>query len=254
MLNKEKIADELRKIGVRPPKIIYYDLTDSTNTRAKEYARASAGEGETVVFIADGQTGGRGRLGRSFVSRRGAGIYISILTYPEERGADATAATARAAVCLARAIESACECKIGIKWVNDLYLGGRKLAGILTEGEMDSEGKIAYQVVGMGINVYKNALSDEISAIATSLEGEEIPPPDRSELAARIIGEFLTHGGDCHAEYKARSVILGKTVTVIKPNESYTARVLDINPDYSLSVEREGKTERLFTGEISLKI
>lgn len=240
-------------MGILPPKIVYYELTDSTNTRAKEYAAQHPKNREPIVFIADGQTAGRGRRGRSFVSESGAGIYISILTYPEESGADATAATARAAVLLLRAIESVCECKIRIKWVNDLYLGGRKLAGILTEGELGEDGKISYQVVGMGINVYKNAISDEISAIATSLESEASCAPDRSKLAARIIAKLLNGEGDCYAEYKARSFIIGKSVTVIKLTESYEAKVLDINPDYSLTVERDGKEESLFTGEISIK-
>lgn len=254
MLSVEKIAEELKILGVSCSKIVYYDLTDSTNTRAKEFARENPENRDTVVFIADGQTAGRGRRGRSFVSERGAGIYISILSYPDEKGADATAVTARTAVILAKAIESLCKCEIKVKWVNDLYLGGKKLAGILTEGELTQDGKIAYQVVGMGINIYKNAISDEISDIATSIEGELKCAPDRSKLAARIIKEFLSVGGDCHAEYKARSVIIGKTVTVMKQSESYKATVIDINPDFSLTIERDGRQERLFTGEISLKI
>ncbi len=254
MLSKEKIEKELKILGASCPKIICYDLTDSTNTRAKEYARANPDSREPVVFIANGQTAGRGRRGRSFVSEKGAGIYISLLTYPKERGFDATRATAEAAVLLSRAIECLCNCEISIKWVNDLYLGGKKLAGILTEGEMDKEGKIAYQVVGMGINIYKNAISDEISAIATSLEGEKIRTPDRSELTAHIIRELLSPHGELYSEYKTRSCIIGKTVTVMKPSESYTARVLDINPDYSLKIVTESGVESLFTGEVSLKI
>ena len=252
MLSKEKIETELNSLGIDLPKIIFYDETDSTNTRAREYAKKNPGE--SAIFIANCQTAGRGRRGRSFVSNAGAGIYISILTHPKAEGFDATKATARAAVALARAIESLCNCQIQIKWVNDLYLGGKKLAGILTEGEMTDDGKIAYQVVGMGINIYKNAISEEISTIATSLESELNKAPDRSRLAAMIIKEFLKYEGDCYAEYKARSFIIGKYVTVIKLSESYEAKVLDINPDFSLSVERNGKTERLFTGEISLKI
>ena len=255
MLSIEKINEELNNLGVVPPKIVFYELTDSTNTRAKEYAREKySAEKSPVVFIANEQSVGRGRRGRSFVSEKGAGIYLSILTYPDEKGADATAATARAAVSLARAVESVCDCDIKIKWVNDLYLGGKKLAGILTEGEMGEDGKIAYQVVGMGINVYKNAISDEISNIATSIEDEIKYTPDRSVLAAKIIAEFLVGSEDYYAEYKARSFIIGKEVTVVKLTESYEATVIDINPDYSLTVERNGKQERLFTGEISLKI
>ncbi len=253
MLSKEKIEEELRKIGIEPPKICIYGETDSTNTRAKEYARA-ARDKETVVFIANSQTAGRGRLGRSFVSNQGAGIYMSILTYPDASGFDATAETARAAVCLARATEAVCGCKTEIKWVNDLYLGGKKLAGILTEGEMSTEGKIAYQIVGMGINVYKNAISEEIADIAISIEDQCNSVPDRSTLAAKMIYEMITCRGDLYAEYKARSMVIGKKVTVFNPTESYEARVIDLNPDFSLLIEHEGKTERLFTGEISLRL
>ncbi len=255
MLSKEKITEELNSLGVACTEIVYYDVTDSTNTRAKEYAKEKhSAEKRPVVFIANEQTGGRGRRGRSFVSEKGAGIYLSILTYPDESASDATAATARAAVMLSEAIESLCDCSIKIKWVNDLYLGGKKLAGILTEGEMGENGKIAYQVVGMGINVYKNAISEEISHVATSLESETNNPPDRSVLVAKIIEKFFTEQSDCYREYKARSFIIGKTVTVIKLTESYEAKVLDINPDFSLLIERDGKQERLFTGEISLRV
>ena len=253
MLSKELIEKELKKLGIEPPKIIFYDEIDSTNTRAKEYGKEHK-NGDTVVFIADSQTAGRGRRGRSFVSNKGAGIYISILTYPKDQGFDATSATAKAAVSLARAVEGVSDCDVKIKWVNDLYLGGKKLAGILTEGEMDESGKIAYQVVGMGINVYKNAISEEIKDIATSIEHEQNVAPNRSLLAANIIKEFLRNDKDYYAEYKSRSLIIGKNVKVIKLSESYDAKVIDINPDFSLSIERDGNTEKLFTGEISIKI
>ncbi len=253
MLSKKKIEENLAGLSITPPKIFFYDETDSTNTRAIEYAKSSQDK-EAAVFIANCQSAGRGRRGRSFVSNRGAGIYISFLTFPKESGERATHATAGAAVCVARAVEALCSCKVQIKWVNDLYLGAKKLAGILTEGEMNSDGSVAYQVVGIGINVYKSAISGEISSIATSLEEENGIAPDRSALAAQIIKEFMCADGDCYPEYKARSLVIGKRVTVLKPTESYEATALDINDDFSLSVDRDGKTERLFTGEISLKI
>lgn len=252
MLSLDRIYEELNNLGVCPPRIFFYPETDSTNLRAKEYAKENPGE--SAIFIADCQSAGRGRRGRSFVSNRGAGIYISFLIYPEEKANDATQMTAKAAVALARAVESMCDCKVDIKWVNDLYLGGKKLAGILTEGEVDNEGKIAYQVVGMGINVYKNAISEEISDIATSIESEINCKIDRSRLAARIIKEFLADRVDCREEYKARSNILGKRVTVIKANESYEAEVLDINPDFSLKIISDRGVENLFTGEVSLRL
>ncbi len=254
MLSKQKIEEELISLDIASPKILFYDCTDSTNTRAKEYAKEHPNDKSTVIFIANEQTAGRGRRGRSFVSQKNAGIYLTILSYPHKEGFDATAITAKAAVCISRAIESVCDCKIGIKWVNDLYLGGKKLAGILTECEMTNDGKIAYQVVGMGINVYKNAISNEISDIATSLDDECNCAPDRSTLAARIIKEFLCNNNDFYTEYKNRSFIIGKNVTVMKLTESYEAKIFDINPDFSLQIEHNGIQERLFTGEISLKI
>lgn len=252
MLSKERIENELIKLGVTPPKIFYYDEIDSTNTRAKEYAR-EGGERECVVFIADSQSGGRGRLGRSFVSNKGAGIYISILSFPDSYGFDGTRVTAESAVKLCSAIESLAECEIGLKWVNDLYLGGKKLAGILVESETDNDGKIAFQVVGMGINVYKNAISEEIYDIATSLEDNCKITFSRSELVAKIIYESLYSKADFIREYRERSIVTGKEVRVIKPLSVYGARVLGILDDYSLLVERDGKSERLFSGEISIR-
>ena len=88
MLSEKRITEELKKLGVEPPKIIFYELTDSTNTRAKEYAKENPDNKEPVVFIANAQSAGRGRRGRSFVSNEGAGIYMSILTYGPEKLCD----------------------------------------------------------------------------------------------------------------------------------------------------------------------
>lgn len=254
MLTKSKIENSLKNLGVDIP-VVFYELTDSTNTRAKEFAK-SRGDGKRtpVLFVANGQTNGRGRMGRSFVSNLGSGIYMSLLLYPEEKGYDTTRATAEAAVALARAVESLCDAHPEIKWVNDLYLGERKLAGILCEGELLQSGEIGYLVVGMGINVYKNAVSEEISNIATSIEHESKTVPSSSKLTAEIVREMLYFNGSLFEEYKSRSMVIGKSVRVIKPTEQYEATVLDLNDDFSLSIERDGKTERLFTGEVSLKI
>lgn len=254
MLTKSKIENSLKGLGVDIP-VVFYELTDSTNTRAKEFAKSRADRKRTpVLFVANGQTNGRGRMGRSFVSNLGSGIYMSLLLYPEEKGYDTTRATAEAAVALARAVESLCDAHPEIKWVNDLYLGERKLAGILCEGELLQSGEIGYLVVGMGINVYKNAISEDISAIATSIESEINSTPDRSDLTAMTVKELLNKGDSVYTEYKARSLVIGRYVTVIVANESYTAKAIDIGEDYSLIVERDGKIERLFTGEVSLKI
>ena len=252
-MTKENIEKALADIGMPKTKIIFYDSTDSTNLRAKEYARQTDKK-ETVIFVANHQSAGRGRLGRSFVSNKDAGIYLSILTYPDEKGVDATAITARTAVALSRAIDRLCGTDTKIKWVNDIFLRGKKLAGILAEAEMLEDGKIGYLVVGMGINVYKNAISDEISEIATSLESEIGKAPDRSLLVAEIVKEYFSGTEDHLGVYREKSLVIGKKVKVIKPTESYDATVIGINDDFSLQIERDGIPERLFTGEISIRI
>ena len=259
MLNKDKILENLSDMGDKIPEIFLYELTDSTNTRAKAYASAYAENRSPKIFIAREQSAGRGRLGRSFVSNKDAGIYISFLTYPTDKGFVATKKTAEAAVALSRAIESVTGSTPRIKWVNDIYLGSKKLAGILTEGLMSTNGKISHLVLGMGINVYKKAVSEEIFDIATSLEDEFDVPPDINALAANIIREMLIEvprlkEQKIYEEYRERSFIIGQRVNVIKPDGSYPARVLDLLDDYSLLIEREdGEREVLFTGEVSLR-
>ena len=253
MLTRENIEKSLRELGLDIP-LVFYELTDSTNAQAKEFAKSRPESERTpVLFVAGKQTAGRGRLGRSFVSD-GGGIYMSLLIYPDECGFDATRATAKAAVSVCRAVDALADVKTEIKWVNDVYLSGKKLSGILCEGEVDQSGKIAYLVVGMGINVYKNAISEEISNIATSIEHESKTVPSSSKLTAEIVREMLYFNGSLFDEYKSRSMVIGKSVRVIKPTEQYEATVLDLNEDFSLSLERGDKTERLFTGEVSLKI
>ena len=259
-MTKEKIEKELSLRGVLPPKITHYTLTDSTNERAKIYALEHPEDTSPAVFIADGQSAGRGRRGRSFVSRSETGIYVSILTHPREHGFDATRVTARAAVALSLAVESVAKVRTDIKWVNDIYLGGKKLAGILVEGAMGNGGEVPYIITGMGINVYKNAISEEISDIATSIEHETDLRVSREELAAEIIREFLDTTekmteDELFEEYSSRSFVIGREVTVMKLSESYPAKVLELLPDYSLKLQKEnGETESLFTGEVSLRI
>lgn len=256
MLDISKLTAAL---GNGAPKIIFYPETDSTNTRAKEYAKAHPEEKEPIVFIADSQTAGRGRLGRSFFSEAGAGLYISFLIYPDATGVDITKFTPFAAVKLCESIEELTSLSPEIKWVNDLYTQGKKLAGILVEGEMDSEGKIAFLVCGLGTNVYKTPLPGEISDIAVSIEeaaGERI---SRESLAATLIEKILGSAKDFASEiifagYKKRLNTVGKEVTVIKPGTSYPATVKALNSDYSLTLTLpDGSEEILFTGEVSVR-
>lgn len=260
MINIEKIKDYIKQLGEKAPRIIGYEITDSTNTRAKEYALSDSDRSNTVAFIADAQSAGRGRLGRRFVSEAGAGLYISILSYKKADSALITKATAAAAVALKRAICSLCEAQPMIKWVNDLYLDEKKLAGILCECELDATSGKWRLICGMGINVYKNAINSEISDIATSLEdsGEKI---ERELLAARLIIEYaraieLIESEELLSEYRESSLILGKKVKVIPiGKEPYTATAMAVNDDFSLEIVLEnGESQRLFSGEVSTKI
>lgn len=255
-MSGEKILELLSLPKDKKPEIHYYETIDSTNTRAKEYAKKrSTGTCLPSVFIAEEQTGGRGRLGRIFHSARG-GVYISFLIYPSATAEKSTALTAYAAVKLAEVVKSLVGIEPGIKWVNDLYLGEKKLAGILTEGEVSQNGKLSFAVCGIGINLAKSAIPTGLSSIATSIEEETGVNLDPALTAAKIIDAFFSDCDDFLAprfleEYKRLSLTLGREVTVLS-EPSYGGVACDILPDYSLLVNTDGKIRRVYTGEVSI--
>lgn len=236
-------------------KIFKYKITDSTNTRAKEYAKDGHAE-MPALFIADGQTAGRGRRGRSFDSALGAGLYMSILFRPDSDTADAARITVRAAVSVCRAIHSLYGTHVGIKWVNDIFFGGRKLAGILTEGEIDGDGGFRYAVCGIGINILSREFPEEISGLVTTLEDISGARADRDRLSKRIVEEFFADRdfSDIIEEYRSLSVVIGKRVQVKRiSGESFFAEVLDITDGGALLVSRDGGViEELISAEVSV--
>lgn len=238
-------------------KIFRYEITDSTNTRAREYAKSERPE-LPAVFIADGQTSGRGRRGRSFDSESGAGLYISILFKPCGAARDAVKITLRAAVSLCRALRSACGLSAEIKWVNDLLVGGKKLAGILTEGEIDSNGNLEYAVCGIGVNLNSRKFPPELSDIVTTVEDNTGKRPDREELTEALLSEFFGDADDFEIieEYRRLSAVVGRRVEVRKlTGETFYARALEITDGGELVVEREdGSLESLISAEVSLKL
>ena len=213
-------------------KIFSYDITDSTNQRAKEYAKEERAH-FPAVFIAEEQSAGRGRRGRSFDSARGAGLYISFL-FRTDGKFDAAAVTIGAAVKLCRVIESVSGIRVGIKWVNDVLVGGRKLAGILAEGEAyESE----YAICGIGINLYEREFPEELSGIVTTLEGECGRRVDKELFTARLIEEFFKPEDmkEQLSEYRSRSTVLGRHVEVRKIlGEVYSATAIEIADDGAL--------------------
>ena len=234
-------------------KIFTYDLTDSTNERAREYAR---GGGEIpALFLARGQTGGRGRRGRSFDSERGAGLYMTLLFEPA--GADVTLITVRAAVALANAIEQLSGLSPDIKWVNDLTVRGKKLSGILAEGGFAPNGKLRFCALGIGVNLLMREFPSELSEIVTTLEGETGKRITPEELSEAFVRTFYNTGDleEIINEYRRRSSVIGARVEVRRiSGEVFSADVLDVTDTGALLVRRtDGTTEELISAEVSIR-
>lgn len=237
------------------------DTVDSTNAAMKRMAAEGAPQGS--VLIANEQSAGRGRMGRSFFSPPGTGIYMSLLLRPRTDAQRATLVTASAAVAVAEGIEQLAGEPAQIKWVNDVLFHGRKVCGILTEASMDFEsGMIDYVVLGIGVNtaVPAEGFPAELQGIAGAAFGAAQVPELRCRLAAEILDRFMGYyaclgSRACYEAYKSRSVVLGQNVQLIAPGrEPLPARVLDIDEDFALVVRTEdGRVQRVNAGEISLR-
>lgn len=233
----------------------------STNISLKEQAAQGAPEG--TVFVSEEQTGGRGRLGRNFYSPAGIGVYFSLLLRPSVKASDATLITTAAAAAVASSIEAVTGAKVKIKWVNDVFVSGKKVCGILTEGAFDMEsGGMEYAVLGIGVNVTKPEegfpadLTETAGAICV---GGEAAHGLRSRLIAEILKRFWEYYVNLTDrpflnEYKRRSFIVGYDVEVIKGDTSRTARALEIDDDCRLVVRfDDGAIEALSSGEVSIR-
>lgn len=223
----------------------------STSDRAKALAESGA---DRAAVLAETQTAGRGRLGRSFLSP-GGGLYMSALIRPALVAADCGMITAFAAVAAARAVERLSGLPVKIKWVNDLYVGDKKICGILTEGGFGMEsGELSYAVVGIGVN-----LRGSFPGLprAGSIESAGGNVPSRCELAAAILdGLSETESGvrdrGFIGEYRSRSCVVGRRVTV---DGAYEAEAAGIADDCSLLLRRDDGSEvRFSAGEVSLAL
>ncbi|MBE7001015.1 MAG: biotin--[acetyl-CoA-carboxylase] ligase [Ruminococcaceae bacterium] len=235
--------------------------TDSTNTQLKRLAREGAPSG--TVLIARRQVGGRGRLGRRFESPEG-GLYMSLLLRPDLPANDMLYLTTLTAVAVNEAVEAVCGVNPGIKWVNDLYLDGRKICGILAEAGFSPDGsRVDYTVIGIGVNVYapEGGYPEEIRDIAGALYAhDDREEGRRNRLAAAILEKIMKKGHpldkiSVSRDYKARSVVIGKWVTVCRGDAERDALVLDIDEENHLVVRYgDGAEEALSTGEIRVKL
>ncbi len=232
-------------------KIYVYDSLDSTNNRAKELASEGADHG--TVVMAKQQTGGRGRLGRSFFSPKD-GIYLSIIIKPDFDLAKSVLVTTAAAVSTAEAIQEVTGHETAIKWVNDVFIDGKKVCGILTEGVANAQtGLIDSVIIGIGINTSNEAFPQDLADIAGHVAGDY----SRSELAAAVVAGTLDimeniEDRSFTETYRAKSMVIGKTITVLP---SRSARVLDIDENGGLMViYTDGSRETLTSGEISIRL
>ncbi len=238
-----------------------YQLLESTNVTARQLALDGAPHG--TVVLAEEQSAGRGRMGRRFASPKHTGIYMSVLLRPHWSAEDSLLITTAASVAVCRAVEQTTGKSAQIKWVNDVYLEGRKVCGILTEAVTDLEsGGIESIILGIGVN-FSTALADfpeELQHKAGSLF--EKPPEhlDRNRFAAILIQEVMALCDTLTSrsflnEYRERSLVLGKTVQVLPfGKQAYPAKAVDIDEQGGLVLAlADGSKQVLRSGEVSIR-
>ena len=240
--------------------IIYFKETDSTNIKAKDLAAKGAPEG--TVVVAEKQTKGRGRRGRSWFSPSGDGIYTSLILRPTMSPGETPRITLMTAVAMAEALLSLTQLKIRIKWPNDILVNGKKIAGILTEISTEMDG-VNYIIVGLGLNVNTPAESfpAEIKGEATSIlieTGKQFP-------RAPLVREYLRWYEKYYEIFNKRGFesiihrwkeladIAGQQIVVDVLGEKYIGEVLDVDSDGVLILrDSKGNTHRIFSGDVTL--
>ncbi len=250
-------AQEVLKFLKSDVSIIPFETTDSTNTQAKLYCgQFKDGITSPVLFIANHQNGGKGRLGRSFYSPADTGLYMSLLIKTDEIENDLVCVTTATAVCVADAIEKLCNITPKIKWVNDIYIENKKVCGILCEAVTNPDTmKIEYLVIGIGVNVSTDFFPKDIKDIATSLPVKT----NKNKLCAYItdnIVDELSHISDRTfiEKYKERSLVLSKEITYIENEEVKEATAIDIDNNGGLIIQTDNGTKTLSTGEITVRL
>lgn len=242
--------------------ILYFDTIDSTNTYAKALAVSGAAEG--TVVIAHQQTGGRGRMGRVFSSPAGMGVYMSLILRPNCSPEKLMHLTCAAGLAAGNAIETICGITPGIKWINDLVVGKRKLGGILTEMSVDPHTQLVnFAVIGIGINCAQQ-LSDfppEIRDTACSLAMLTGNSPDRAALAAALVdalyrtaGNLLTEQAQIMAQFRSRCVTIGQEISILRGDTLRHGKAIGVDDSGGLLVRLpDGSTETITSGEVSIR-
>ncbi len=277
ILSAEGILTHVKELSAEN-RIHVFKTVESTNLTAKKMALDGAPFG--TVIIAEEQTRGRGRMGRSFYSPPGGGIYMSFILRPRLDSGKSVLITTAASVAVCRAIEEVTGKTCRIKWVNDLYIEEKKICGILTEAVTDFEsGSIETIVCGIGIN-YSTVFPEDLAGIAGSLFEKESASSggsggirsgkkmSRNRLIAEVINQVMDiyevmESKEFIADYKARSFVLGKEILILpvagqekerNPADGIQAKAVDIDSDGGLIVRyRDGSLGTLNSGEISIR-
>lgn len=235
------------------------ETVTSTNTVLKQMAEQGCEEG--TVLIAQEQTAGKGRMGRSFSSPNGTGLYMSLLLRPSGAAQDSLAITTAAAVAVARAIEHTTKMDAKIKWVNDIYVNAYKVCGILAEAAIDpATQQFRYVILGIGVNIQTppGGFPEELRSIAGALYTAAPPKFTTEAIAAGILNEFFTFyenlGEKSYLnEYKERSLLTGLNICFVRGDERSTGTVLGIDDEARLVVAT-GHGEQAFSmGEVAVE-
>ena len=258
---RNEIINHISKENPWRDKIHFFETITSNNDVLKQMALQGAPEG--TVLVADSQSGGRGRLGRTFLSPSGVGIYLSVLLRPACMPGELMHLTCGSALAACNAIEQTAGFRPGVKWTNDIVYRKKKLAGILTELGLNQDGSTAYAIIGIGINCTQKPedFPLELREIAGSLKmvsGREI---DRALVAAKMIEWFcemnrglLQKKSQMISDYRKDCITLGQEISVVRNGFNRHGKALDVDEDGALLVAYEdGSTETVNSGELSVR-
>ncbi len=239
-------------------RIYHFFKTDSTNRVAFELGHA--GEAEGAVVLAEEQTAGRGRAGRTWHSERAAGVYLTLLLRPKLAPVQAPLLTMMAGLSAHTAVEAVTGLAVDLKWPNDLIIRGKKAGGILTEMYAEP-GQVRFVIVGIGLNVNQEQFPGELANVATSLRQETGKPQSRMELLVRLLREFESDYNRFVREGVASvvkrfevlsSYAHGKRVSVTNGVESYLGTTAGLGPEGLLQVERDdGRVVTVIAGDVA---
>lgn len=233
--------------------ITVLDSIDSTNLEAKRLI--ANGLCDTAIIIANEQTNGRGRLGRSFYSPPSTGIYMSIVVQPKMTAFDALIITICTGVAVCQAINALTGKNPQIKWVNDIFLDGKKVCGILAEAVGNGvDGQIGSVVIGIGLNVTTVDFPDDIKDIASGINAHNVP---KSRFVSEIINRLLSMLDNLDRQaimeqYRSLSLVMNKTITYVRNGVEKNGNVINIDDEGRLLVETDSGIDVLCSGEISL--